>query len=396
MVEKVFRPFWSYDLQKTEEWLKTMAKDGFHFVDLNRQTRVFLFEKGEPKVRTYRIGYDNFQPETLSKSMSDEGWERVFNKGKWSFLVNEKPVNQIQLSPVRDGIIKRNGKLVYLFGGIGIYLTFSVLLNVVLLTFSIFFQDTPITIVPSPFWILTPFIFLFGIAVWCLVLYSIFKIIKTNKQLSGEEVSSSVHQEKHERTRKEEKQLKRSGKLIVKKKFGWMYAPDKLEKWLESMEQQGYNLHRVSKIGTIFYFTKGQPRNVSFCADYQNIANESYFSAHKDAGWENIFSSYSSITKWTIWSRKYNEGEEAPKLYTDRTHKLKHARRIAVTNSCMFGPLLVMYVFIISSMITHAIQYGLEQQQLISIVLFGLCIVIFGSFTIRTWFYYIRLKKHSD
>ena len=55
---KVFRPFWSYDVKKTELWLSYMAKKGYFLVELNRWTRCFFFRQGESKSITYRIGYD--------------------------------------------------------------------------------------------------------------------------------------------------------------------------------------------------------------------------------------------------------------------------------------------------------------------------------------------------
>jgi uncharacterized protein YehS (DUF1456 family) len=52
-----------------------------------------------------------------------------------------------------------------------------------------------------------------------------------NLKMTGERLS-----------REKEKQLKQSGQMVVKRKFGWMYAPDNLEKWLEKMEELGFNL----------------------------------------------------------------------------------------------------------------------------------------------------------
>lgn len=46
---KVFRPFWSYDVKKTEVWLSEMAMKGYHFAELNRWTRCFYFHSGVSK-----------------------------------------------------------------------------------------------------------------------------------------------------------------------------------------------------------------------------------------------------------------------------------------------------------------------------------------------------------
>ena len=97
-------------------------------------------------------------------------------------------------------------------------------------------------------------------------------------------------------------------KIIVKRKLGWMYSPDRLEQWLETMEERGYNLYRVSKMGNTFYFIKGSPRKVSYCADYQNFSEESYYDMHRESGWNSVFKSSWSFQKWTIWSQPYAEG----------------------------------------------------------------------------------------
>ncbi|MFD0953375.1 DUF2812 domain-containing protein [Virgibacillus natechei] len=55
---KIFLPFWSYDVEKTEEWLSSVAKQGYHLVKINTWTRQFYFEEGAPKTITYRIGFD--------------------------------------------------------------------------------------------------------------------------------------------------------------------------------------------------------------------------------------------------------------------------------------------------------------------------------------------------
>ena len=62
-----------------------------------------------------------------------------------------------------------------------------------------------------------------------------------------------------------------------------MYAPDKLEHWLEAMEMKGFNLYKVSKTKTIFFFVKAMPRNVKYCVDYQSDVSEDYFNINKDA-----------------------------------------------------------------------------------------------------------------
>lgn len=394
---KVFRPFWSYDVKKTEVWLSDMAKKGYFLVGLNRWTRCFFFRKSESKNVTYRIGYDKMQGALLSNSLLDEGWIKVIQSGNWYIISNEKPLLQIKTSSVREGIIKRNRMIMYIFSGILIYFTCIAIFNLTIMS-SILFQNAPVEVVESPMWILTYFLLGLGVAIFVLAIYSVIKINKTNKYLISEKSNKlqGVNHSERRLSKEKEKQLKRSGQMIVKRKFGWMYSPDKLEKWLETMEELGYNLYRVSRTGTTFYFIIGSPRKVSYCADYQNISDESYFDMHRDAGWNSVFISYSSLQKWTIWSHEYSEGEERPQIYNDKSFHLKHARRIAIAYTLLFLPLIIMYILNLGLFIDEMFNSGTTRLSLLNTVMFLFCIFIFGSFTVRTWLYYMRLRKRYD
>lgn len=394
---KVFRPFWSYDIKKTEVWLSGMAKKGYFLVGLNRWTRCFFFRQGKSKSLTYRIGYDKLHGSSLSRSLLEEGWIAVLQSGKWSVMSNEKPLEQIKTSSVREGIIKRNRTIVYIFSGILIYLTGIALSNLTMMSFSLF-QDGSVEVVESPLWILTYSLLGFAIAIFVLSIYSVFKINKTNKYLISEKniKLQGVNHMEGRLSKEKEKQLKRSGQMVVKRKLGWMYSPDRIEKWLETMEELGLNLYRVSGTGTAFYFIIGSPRKVSYCADYQNISDESYFDMHRDAGWKSAFSSYSSLQRWTIWSREFSEGEERPQIYSDKTHHLKHARRIAIAYTILFLPMVIMYILNIGLFIGMMFNNGTTRLSLLNTVMFLFCIFFFGSFTVRTWLYYMRLRKRYD
>ncbi|MGP7815752.1 DUF2812 domain-containing protein [Niallia sp. 01092] len=390
---KVFRPFWSYDVSKTEAWLSSMAKKGYLLVGLNRWTRCFFFRQDKSKSITYRIGYDKIKGVSLSTSLLEEDWVKVIQSGNWYVTSNEQPIEQIKTSSVRDGIIKHNRKIMYIFSAVLIY--FLLNLTFIISTIGIsLFQNASGKVDESPLWILTYTFFGMEIALIILSIYSVIKINKMNKYLIREKASTLQTKNNMERrlNKEKEKQLKRSGQMIVKRKFGWWYSPDKLEKWLETMEQRGYNLYRVNRRGTAFYFMIGSPRKVSYCADYQNISNESYFDMHRDAGWKSVFMSTSSLQKWTIWSREYAEGEERPQIYSDKSFHLKQARKVAITYTSMFFPIVILYIFIIAKIVIH----GSTSLNLTNTVLILWCIFVFGSFTLRTWLYYMRIKKRYN
>jgi len=131
--------------------------------------------------------------------------------------------------------------------------------------------------------------------------------------------------------------------------------------------------------GTAFYFIQYSPRKVKYCADFQSLSNESYFDFHREAGWNHIYSSYSSFQKWTIWSREFADGE--------KSYQLKHARRVAIIYTMMFLPLVALYIFM---------GVFLNNLPKMNIAIYLLCIFVFGSYIVRLWLYYIRLRKQND
>ncbi|TYS58510.1 DUF2812 domain-containing protein [Sutcliffiella horikoshii] len=396
-MKSIIKPLWSYDVQKTEQWLTDQAKEGYHLKELHRSKRRFTFEKSQPKDVTYRIGYDKIKPATLSNTMRNDGWEKVTQSGKWYVIANERPEEEVTTSTSRDTIIKRNNFIFYGFMAILIYITFATLVNVALFTTAYIASDGIVEVEESPFWIITYIAGTLATAFYFFMIYSVWKIKRTNKALSQE--SQTTYKPKHtlekkNLTKAEEKQLKRDGLIIKRRKLGWMYSPDKLEKWLEQQATEGNRLHRVNKLGTTFYFRKGEPQHIKYSADYQNLSNDSYFEIHRQAGWKDEFSSKGALQKWTIWSKEYEEGETAPALYSDKTHKLKQAKKVAFSYTMLFLPLVLMYIFIASMNLSYLLQQG-ETWTLMNTntAMFFLLILVFGTFITKTWMYYFRLRR---
>ncbi|UNC91546.1 DUF2812 domain-containing protein [Candidatus Contubernalis alkaliaceticus] len=375
MTKKVFRPFWSYDVQETEEWLSSMAAKGYYLQKFTK-TSFFVFTKGEPKCITYFINYEKTPREALPSAMQNDGWARVFGRGKWQVFSNKKPKEEIRTNPLRDNLLTtRNGTIMYIFGYFAVtnFVLFFVSIYIQLL-----FSNQPVTIEPSPMWSVTLIFY-----TW--VYYSFIKLYRANKKLGQEPHISDTY------TYSPEEKLTLHGKAFKKIKLGWMYAPDKLEKWLEQMEGQGYNLLRIGWSGTAYYFIKGKPRRVKYCTDFQNKADESYFDIHSDAGWKLLFTRGSFFERWSIWSREYAEGQEEPQLYSSNSDLLQSARRIAFTYSLLFFPLVFIYGIAIWQHIYSVLNYGAPFQ--FSMLLFGISIIIFGSLIMQAWLYYRRLKN---
>ena len=389
-MKKIYRPFWSYDVKQTEDWLAEMAAQGLIFTKLNRWTRCFYFQEQEPATRVYRIAYNKMSSSVLPKTLQAEGWEKAGTAGNWEFTFNEQPESAIKTSPIREGIIKHNRMITYIFYGTSFYVTGILMANISMLASS-YRQDGGINIVESSLWILTFIFFAILLGIMVLGIYSIAKITGTNKELDG---TTDGFWPVDEIDQQGEKELKKAGRWVTKVKFSWMYSPDKMEQWLESMEQRGLNLYRVNKIGTIFHFVKGEPRRIAYSIDYQRGPTESYFAIHREAGWHEEFTSFSNMEKWTIWSKTYGETEEPPQLYSDQSSRLKHAKRIALTYTAMFSPLVAFYIYFIINIMISA---DTIQDRFLwnSSGMMLLAVLIFGTFIFRIWAYYGRLRKQA-
>lgn len=386
---KMFRPFWSFDILKTEQWLAEMAHSGFFVFGLNRWTRCFHFNKSDDGTQVYRISYDKLKSPILPKTLQIEGWKTAFSTGKWQVIANSQPEQTLRNSPSRDAIVKRNRTIMYIFYGLLFYVAGMLLANISTLISS-WLQDDSIAIEESPYWILT-FLFLgsaLGFA--ALAVYSIRKITKTNRLLE-DDPTNEIDDSSEGFSKQDITDLKRSGRWVTKLRLSWMYSPDKLENWLESMELRGFNLHHINNFGTIFHFTKGKPRRIVYRVDCQSNPSASYFSIHRDSGWTSHFTSLSNLEKWTIWSQEYAKEQERPQLYSDDPTRLRKARKLALTYTALFLPFILIYIVNLSNSLNT--QNGTGEWLSWGTAIFLLCIGVFGSFLVRIWTYYMRLRK---
>lgn len=268
-------------------------------------------------------------------------------------MANQKPNNQIKTSSVRENIIRRNRIIYYIFWGILFYFVWTLLLNPLMLSAFVFNENITVTVVESPLWIITYIGLFISILLYIISTYSIFKIRGSNKRLMQTNFNGIAFEDNYEgdfiNRFAEGKPLSKNRKPIKKRKLGWQYEPDKLEEWLERMEAQGYNLLRVGRLGITFYFTKGNKRKVSYCAEYYNIPNESVFFLHKENGWKYIYSTKPNWQKWIIWAKEYSDGEEKPQIYSEKETHLKAARKLSLTYSIIFWPIMLLYAYLIIS-----------------------------------------------
>ena len=309
---KKWRPFWSYDIEKTERWLSEMAADGKQLSYVNMLTRVFSFEDASQKKAEYQIVYDKSKS-PLQRVFEKSGWHTRLRIGNWMFIENTKDV--IRTYPQREGILKRNKIHVNVATGIAFLSGAQVLLMVLVLSI-ILSSGEPFERVG-----------IFGLVVALNLLQSIVMITLTvyaRRKLSAFEF-------KHFNAQVEDTQPTQGTFSVWK--LGWKEEPDLIENWLAEMSEEGNHFISIGKQNGKFNFQKGEPKHVSYVCDFQLKASPSYYDVHKNAGWKLKYTSPLSMLKQSVWLKEYSKDEERPRFTYDQSEEKKRVRNVIIGNA---------------------------------------------------------------
>ncbi len=370
---KKWRPFWSYDLEKTESWLSSYALEGKKLIGVNLLSRKFLFEEAEKEEVAYQIIYDSSKSK-LAGRLEDAGWKNSVTQKKWKFVKNSNQA--IHMYPSREGVLKRNRIHSVVLSCIAILYGIQLTSFIVAMLSLLFFPEES-TFVPSPLWSITIIYFLQAIAVIVLTIYMTQKLKTFNVKFFSASVDT----------------VRSVGETFSKWRLGWMYAPDLLENWLSDMAMQGNHLIRISKMGPEFVFEKNTPKLVSYVYDYQLKASPNYYDIHKNAGWQLVFTSSSWFAKYSIWQKEYEIGEEQPRFTYDSAEKKRQVRKVMLVNVSLVVYLLVILSFVLWINLSN---YYVYERNTLEQILLGLLFIsslapIFLIFqTVR---YAFRMRK---
>ncbi|MCC3373776.1 DUF2812 domain-containing protein [Cohnella sp. REN36] len=122
------------------------------------------------------------------------------------------------------------------------------------------------------------------------------------------------------------------------KKWWFSWDSEKIERWLEEMEADGWQLTAVTGNAIRFDFERGEPRRMRYCVDYQTPGNRDYILLCQDAGWELLYDQKG----WYVWRMPYTDAR--PDLYTDLDTLLDRNKRLVAvlaTLLCAQVPILV-------------------------------------------------------
>lgn len=370
MTLKKWRPFWSYDVEKTEKFLREMAANGYGLADLNSWTRVFIFEKIEQAKVDFQIVYDK-KENAFPQGLREAGWEDVWSEGNWTIVNNTS--DSIHLFPIREGILKRNrlhaniATGIAFLGGMQAFIMMTILFVVMSATGD--FEGE------RQLW------WAFGLPIAQSVTLISLAIYATRKLRAFERrhFSSAVDGNQY------------PGGIIRKWKFGWIYAPDLTEKWLSQMALEGYQLVRVK--GQRFVFEKGERKQVSYVYDYQVKVSPNYYDIHKESGWQLKFTSPYAIIKSSLWMKEYAHGEEKPQLTYDSSEKKALVRNVLLSNMglTIFSAAFVLFAMWLNLPLREEAGWTLWVNFIV--IALGASLVVPLSSFIRTLKYVSRMRQ---
>lgn len=403
MRKRFFRPFWSYDVVKTEYWLNRMSMSGLRLNNVNFKTRFFSFETAAPESLIHRVIYQKGFGGNVPPGLLAAGWGSAVSGGNFSIIRHDAGADPT-LNPSYAGLLVRNRRLKQIIGillavllGMFCAMVTANILIIALLT-SI---AGPATFVaddgPTAVQILQICLIVAAVLLtFAWMIFTYFRLRKANSQLErlcGDNLNLNVPATQDILLpRREEKRLLRSKKLVRKHRRDWTYEPDKTEQWLEAMEKKGLNLYRLSPTGLTFYFWKLGPRRMKYTVDYQNQAPDAYFTLNRDAGWKLIYRGGRRFMETSIWVHEIPPDSPAPQFYSDAESRLKQVRRFIVAN--FLGLLLpsLMFIFVLCENVF--LLNTLDPLNILSLLLMIFLILQLVFSLSRIIRYYFRIKKN--
>ena len=380
---KKFFPLWYVDIIKTENRLSKLSEKGVCLSDISPFLGVFSFENGDNQKVRYRICPSKSCGGEPPKGLAAGGWEKVCG-GKNYYVVKNKDFD-VQNVPSYSKWKTYNR--------ISLYISFM-LFCFIIGYFTGMMEELVVRELSDTHAEIIAFFLIFAASMFLMI-----RLFISNRHLAGTDsdlklkgkVIKTIPEENFIYTRDEEKQMLKDGRMMKKLRPGWFYAPDKAEKTVEKLAEEGWRFYRFNPLGTVFYFIKSEPHKIKFVVDYQNEATDEYFLSAKDDGWKLEFTSMSRLQCFIIWSKEY-DGEESPEIYSDCKSKLRYAKRMAYT----FGILLALGALTMMLLSLTVIWWQLPENVPVGVFFLALYLTLVAElavFAAKVIGFYIRTKR---
>jgi hypothetical protein len=171
-------------------------------------------------------------------------------------------------------------------------------------------------------------------------------------------------------------------------KWWWGWNPEKIERWIEDQESQGWNLVEVSCIGTVFRFQEGPKRRIACRIDYQGQPgfDHEYLNLFGDAGWTLIHQTQG----WYFWKQAYTDVK--PEIFTDTQSLIDRNRR----QMRLLGILSVAQIPLVLNLVSGALKGNMPGFYRLWLPFHLTIIGMMLSILITYVYHNRRLKKSSN
>lgn len=165
-------------------------------------------------------------------------------------------------------------------------------------------------------------------------------------------MSESEEQQRNDSNIKVINGIKGSNEFIkIKKSLFFIYYPNKVEKWLEEMEDKGYRLAEINTNGNVFYFSIGEKRKTKCFVDLPSIIDKEYFRTYIKLGWKPMYNTRILGGKMVIWMKVENQGDICSEgdFLNSNKRLTKNMLKVITANLANF---LIMFYFLINLVAT--------------------------------------------
>lgn len=378
-----FMPFWQVDIVKTEEKLSKLAADGKILTGFKKSGK-FTFEKGEPAELKFRIVKEKKCNGEMPKRLAEKGWKNAGGNKNYYIAYTDKNSDE-------NGPSYKSWVTAYRMFQSLLIMCIGFMVGMFIGSGAANLEDLAKGNVN---WHYT----IFSLVISLLFIALFYKIHKSNKKilaLNPETVKFdfTIPEENFIYTKEQEKEMLKSKQMIKKSPFGWIGAPDKAEAMVEKMAAEGWKFYRFDKLGTDFYFIKSEPCKLRFVVDFQNEISEDYIALTKEDGWKLEFASITKKDGYCIWSKVYDDDEDAPEIYSDSDSALEHAKNYLKKMIIPLAVYAILSVLLIIWCFTD--DLGMTPFKIGFVIFMAIIAVEYGFFAIKSLGYYSRLKKKN-
>ena len=382
---KRFMPFWWFDAVRTEDKLNALAKKGTILRGMG-DLGVFEFESGAPAEYVHRCVFLPGCRGKVPAGLQEKGWETVCARTNCYIVRNrdthagisyerEKKANNISIAVL---FFLMCGVFGYLSGYLGAAADHS--------------SETDFSELAG------------AIVVFTLMCLLMIALVTVHSHLSkkGDALKlggaiKTIPEENFIYTKEQEKQMKREGTLKTSFRPGWFYSPDKAGEYVENMAQKGWKFYRLDEAGVVFYFVKSEPCHIAFVTDYQNHADDGYFTMAKDDGWKLEFTSVSRVMGFSMWTKTYADGEEEPEFYSDTETAYQQSKKLLIAFGIPFGMIMVCIALFGSIIISNMLAEEETGGFLAAITgIYSVLFVEFAVFFVKIAGYFLRMRKRRN